>query len=53
MTDMAKQRMRRYSIEIKDDSGKTVIFTAADWTADERRVAVAHRPMNARRCPDA
>ena len=36
---MAKQR--RYSIEIKDDKGKTVIFTAADWTDDERRVAVA------------
>ena len=36
---MAKQR--RYSIEIKDDTGKTVIFTAADWTDDERRVAVA------------
>ena len=36
---MAKQR--RYSIEIKVDTGKTVIFTAADWTDDERRVAVA------------
>jgi hypothetical protein len=36
---MAKQR--RYSIEIKDDTGKTVIFTAADWTDDERRIAVA------------
>ena len=37
---MAKQRMRRYSIEIKDNSGKTVIFTAADWTDDEKRIAV-------------
>ena len=36
---MAKQR--RYSIEIKDDQGKTVIFTAADWTDDERRQAIA------------
>ena len=36
---MAKQR--RYSIEIKDDTGKTVIFTAADWTDDERAAAVA------------
>ena len=36
---MAKRR--RYSVEIKDDTGKTVIFTAADWTDDGRRVAVA------------
>jgi hypothetical protein len=36
---MAKQR--RYSIEIKDDKGNTVIFMAADWTVDDRRVAVA------------
>jgi hypothetical protein len=38
---MQKERTRRYSIEIKDDQGKTVIFTAADWTDDERRIAVA------------
>lgn len=38
---MPKQRTRRYSIEIKDDKGNAVIFTAADWTDDERRVAVA------------
>jgi hypothetical protein len=38
---MPKERTRRYSIEIKDAAGKTVIFTAADWTDDERRVAVA------------
>ncbi len=36
---MAKQR--RYSIEIKDDKGKTVIFTAADWTDEEKLAAVA------------
>ena len=36
---MAKQR--RYSIEIKDASGKTVIFTAADWTDDEKSLAAA------------
>jgi hypothetical protein len=38
---MPNERTRRYSIEIKDDQGKTVIFTAADWTDDERREAVA------------
>jgi hypothetical protein len=35
---MAKQS--HYSIEIKDDTGKEVIF-AAKWTVDERRRAVA------------
>ena len=38
---MPNERTRRYMIEIKDDTGKTVVFTAADWTDDERRVAVA------------
>jgi hypothetical protein len=38
---MAKEPPRRYSIEIKDDKGKTVVFMAGDWTDDERRVAVA------------
>ena len=38
---MAKERTRRYSIEIKDDKGKARIFTAADWTDDERLAAVA------------
>jgi len=38
---MAKEPTRRYTIETKDDKGKPVIFTAADWTDDERRVAVA------------
>ena len=37
---MAKQRTSRCSIEIKDNSGTTVIFTAADWTDDEKRIAV-------------
>jgi hypothetical protein len=34
-------KQRRYSIEIKDDKGATVIFTAADWTEDEKLAAVA------------
>lgn len=38
---MPKPRTRRYTVEIQDDKGKAVIFTAADWTVDERRVAVA------------
>jgi hypothetical protein len=38
LVDMAKQS--HYSIEIKDDTGKEVIF-AAKWTVDERRRAVA------------
>jgi hypothetical protein len=40
LDQMQEQRARRYSIEIKDDTGKTVIFTAAVWTDDERRAAV-------------
>ena len=36
---MAKQR--RYPVEIEYGQGKAVIFTAADWTDDERRIAVA------------
>jgi hypothetical protein len=32
---------RRYSIEIKDADDKSVLFTAADWTDDEARIAVA------------
>ena len=38
LADMAKRS--RYSIEIKDDRGKTFTFTA-DWTVDQRRLAVA------------
>jgi len=32
---------RRYSIEIKDVDDKSVLFTAADWTDEEARLAVA------------
>jgi len=32
---------RRYSIEIKDPDNKSVVFTAADWTEEEKRIAVA------------
>jgi len=46
---MPGQSTRRYSIEIKDDTGKTVIFTAADWTDDERRAAEV---MRLARLPD-
>jgi hypothetical protein len=31
----------RYSIEIKDVTGKTLVFINADWTDDEARAAVA------------
>ena len=31
----------RYSIEIKDVAGKTLVFINADWTDDEARAAVA------------
>jgi hypothetical protein len=27
---------RRYSIEIKDPNNKSVLFTAVDWTDEER-----------------
>jgi len=32
---------RRYSIEIKDPNNKSVLFTAVDWTDEERLIAVA------------
>jgi hypothetical protein len=35
-----RARRRRYAIEIKDPDNKTVIFAAAEWTDDERRIAV-------------
>ena len=38
---MPKERTRHYSIEIKDAAGKSVWFAAADWTDEERRVAIA------------
>jgi hypothetical protein len=45
---MSKERTRRYSIEIKDaTTGKSVWFAAADWTDEERRVAIA---QNSRLC---
>ena len=43
-------KQRRYSIEIKDDMGKTVIFTAADWTDDER-ARPWPRSCGSRGCP--
>ena len=38
---MPKERTRRYSIEIKDATGRSVWFAAADWTDEERRIAIA------------
>ena len=38
---MAKEQTRRYSIEIKDPDNKPVLFTAVDWTDEERLIAVA------------
>ena len=34
-------KTRRYSIEIKDPDNKPVLFTAVDWTDEERLIAVA------------
>ena len=46
--DISKQeRTRRYSIEIKDATGQSVWFAAADWTDEERRIAIA---QNSRLC---
>ena len=36
----AMARARRYSIEIKDANGKSVLFTTADWDEEDRRAAV-------------
>ena len=44
---MPKERTRRYSIEIKDATGRSVWFAAADWTDEERRIAIA---QNSRLC---
>jgi|HubBroStandDraft_4_1064222.scaffolds.fasta_scaffold152640_1 hypothetical protein len=38
---MPTPKTRRYSIEIKDPDNKPVLFTAVDWTDEERRTAVA------------
>jgi hypothetical protein len=41
MTQMPRPKTRRYSIEIKDPDNKPVLFTAVDWTDEERLIAVA------------
>jgi hypothetical protein len=38
---MPSPKTRRYSIEIKDPDNKPVLFTAVDWTDEERLIAVA------------
>jgi hypothetical protein len=38
---MPKPRPHRYSIEIKDAKGQSVLFTAADWNKDDLRAALA------------
>jgi len=38
---MPSPKTRRYSIEIKDPDNKPVLFTALDWTDEERLIAVA------------
>jgi hypothetical protein len=38
---MPSPKTRRYSIEIKDPDNKPVLFTAVDWTDEERLTAVA------------
>jgi hypothetical protein len=38
---MPSSKTRRYSIDIKDPDNKSVLFTAVDWTDEERLVAVA------------
>ena len=37
---MPNPKTRRYSIEIKDPDNKPVLFTAVDWTDEERLIAV-------------
>jgi hypothetical protein len=37
----ASPTTNRYSIEIKDVAGKSLVFINADWTDDEARAAVA------------
>ena len=38
---MSSSKTRRYSIDIKDPDNNSVLFTAVDWTDEERLVAVA------------
>jgi hypothetical protein len=45
---MPKERTRRYSIEIKDATGRSVWFAAADWTDEERRIAILRIDANRR-----
>ena len=40
LCSMPKPRIHRYSIEIKDAKGQSVLFTAADWNKYDLRVAV-------------
>jgi hypothetical protein len=40
---MLTERTHRYSIEIKDATGRSVWFATADWTDEERRVAIAQK----------
>ncbi len=37
----AMARALRYSIEIKDANGKSVLFTTVHWDEEDRRAAVA------------
>ena len=37
---MPNPKTRRYSIEIKCPDNKPVLFTAVDWTDEERLIAV-------------
>jgi hypothetical protein len=38
---MLTSKTRRYSIDIKDPDNKSVLFTAVEWTDEERSIAVA------------
>ena len=38
---MPNRRIRRYLIDIKDATGQSIFFTAADWNDEERRAAIA------------
>ena len=38
---MPRIRIRRYLIDIKDATGQSIFFTAADWNDEERRAAIA------------
>jgi hypothetical protein len=38
---MPKPRTHRYSIEIKDAKGQSVLFTVADWNKYDLRLALA------------